>query len=228
MLSYKTVEINVNDLENFSIIKDDPFILKINWENVVFEFLIRIKNESDKLVIMGSGAYDSNKYKPPVFQRHAWLEDITQSVIYYNDPTLYLGEINLGWSYGEKDRHYAKDIAEILNKIIRKLELDCKNVLFYGSSAGGFMSMLIASYFDGAKALVNNPQTIVTNYYKQHVDKLHRATHAAGEQFINSRLNLIEHFKGIGRVPKITYLQNLACAHDMKKHVVPFLNGLST
>ncbi|MFK4417344.1 hypothetical protein ABH961_005948 [Bacillus sp. RC251] len=92
------------------------------------------------------------------------MGEFEDTVIYYNDPTLYLGEISLGWGQGTQDRFYLKDISMILMKILAKLHVDHKNVLFYGSSGGGFMSLILAGFVKGSTALVNNPQTILTKW----------------------------------------------------------------
>jgi predicted rRNA methylase YqxC with S4 and FtsJ domains len=57
----------------------------------------------------------------------------------------------------------------ILKILISQLKIPEYNVLFYGSSAGGFMSLMLAGMFDNSIAVVNNPQTVVHNYYQRHV-----------------------------------------------------------
>lgn len=223
-MDYKTISTDYYNIEKIEFEYNNPFILEVNLDNIKFEFLLNLKRNIEKAVIFGAGAYDSTKYNPPVFQRHAWMDDLDCSTIYYNDPTLYLGEMNLGWGYGEKERHYLVDISKILISILNKVGLNNKDVLFYGSSGGGFMSMLLAGLLK-SKALVNNPQTIVKNFYIRHVNNLKKAVVPNGE-FEEERINTVEFFKKINYIPQIKYVQNLASQHDMEKHLVPFINGL--
>lgn len=69
---------------------------------------------------------------------------------------------------GARDKRpfYLKDIAVLIEKFMKKVQVSPSNVLFYGSSGGGFMSMFLAGYVKGAKALVNNPQTCLTKWLK--------------------------------------------------------------
>jgi hypothetical protein len=228
MLNYNTIEININELNEFVLIKDEPFILKVDVNRVNYEFLINVEVTSEKLIVLGSGAYNPSKVKLPVFQRHAWMNELEGSVIYYNDPTLYLGEINLGWGYGTRERHYLKEMSQILEVLISKFKVT--SPLFYGSSAGGFMSMMLAGFLKG-RALVNNPQTIVINYYKTHVNNLKKAAYGEGwenQVFLIERINIVEFFKSINYIPEIYYVQNMACEHDVMNHYLPFVKELSS
>ena len=82
------------------------------------------------------------------------MDEFEDTVIYYNDPTLYLGKLSLGWGQGELNRFYLQDIANILEIVFVKLKVDSKNVLFYGSSGGGFMSLILAGFVKGSTALL--------------------------------------------------------------------------
>ena len=229
--NYKKIQLLYEDLNNTNLTYNEPYILTVERDGVLFDFLIRINENSNKAVVFGSGAYDSNKFNPPVFQRHSWIDRMSESVIYFNDPTLYLGKINLGWGFGTTKRHYLEEIAKILKLIFKKIMINYEDILFYGSSAGGFMSMVLAGYFEKAKVFVNNPQTIVNNYFVRHVNNLFTAvapeySRDEIERLFSDRLNVTQFFKKIKYVPEIYYLQNLACEHDIKKHLTPFILNL--
>ncbi|MGJ7910846.1 glycosyl transferase family 2 [Neobacillus sp. LXY-1] len=231
MEQYQKVIVPFEKLTETIIPLNEPIILSVEKNEVMFEFLLKRKEGKENMIIFGSGAYDSTKFTPPVFQRHSWMDHFEESVIYFNDPTLYLGKINIGWGFGNADRHYLKEISEILKIILELCHIQHKDVLFYGSSAGGFMSLLLAGFIKESKALVNNPQTMVHHYYTGHVNKLF--TNAMPEftrddiiKQYPARLNVLEFYKTIKYVPEIYYLQNLACEHDMEKHLTPFFMGL--
>ncbi|WJV30756.1 glycosyl transferase family 2 [Rossellomorea sp. AcN35-11] len=225
------VNSTLEEMKELTFPSGQPFQLTITLNEVKYEFYIHLKKDSDRLVVLGSGAYNSAKMSPPVFQRFSWAEDIDASTIYYNDPTLYLGKINLGWGQGTEDRFYLEELAGILDEIFMCLNATRDKVTFYGSSAGGFMSMYLAGLLKGTSAVVNNPQTVVSDYYQSHVEKMYSCSYPeySTEDILKKfghRLNIVTFFKEINFIPEIYYLQNLACSHDVKMHLTPFLNAL--
>ncbi|AFQ11844.1 cell wall biosynthesis glycosyltransferase [Bacillus cereus FRI-35] len=225
----RNVNISYEQLEDIYLNMEEPFLLNVEWQGINYEFIIRMKLQSKRLIILGSGA--SEKQSPPIFQRYTWIKDFEESVIFYNDPTLYLGEISLGWGQGTIDRYYLKDIAIILEKIIRKINILKENVLLYGSSGGGFMSLILAGYLRGTIALVNNPQTILTNWYITPITQVFQLSYPnlsiqEIKDAFAERINVIAFYNKIGYVPPIYYLQNIAADFDMKNHLEPFITGL--
>lgn len=228
---FEKVIVPFEKIREITIKMNEPFLLCVERDGVKFDFLIRMRENSEKFFVLASGAYDSSRFSPPVFQRHSWIDKIEESVILFNDPTLYLGKINLGWGFGNEKRHFLEEVSEILTVLFDLCKMPNNNILFYGSSAGGFMSILLAGFIKGSKALVNNPQTIVNNYFASHVNRLFSKTlpsytPADIVKQYSYRLNLIEFFKRINYVPEIYYLQNIACEHDMTKHLTPFISAL--
>ncbi|PGZ12863.1 glycosyl transferase family 2 [Bacillus cereus] len=225
------IEINYNQINDFQLIYDSPFRLEIEWNQTNYEFFIHLKSSTPNLLVFGSGAYNAQKLKPPIFHRYSWTKYFDDSMIFYNDPTLYLGPINLGWGFGTTNEFYLQNIATILQIIMKRIEIDSNKVLFYGTSGGGFMSLVLAGFVKGSTALVNNPQTIIPNYYQSHVNLLFESVHPdlTREEIIkkfSDRLNVLDFYKKIKYIPKIHYIQNVLCEHDMQKHVLPFIDGL--
>lgn len=225
--NYHKIEIKYTELEKLKLDKKSVF-LSIDVNDVPFEFLINPNPTNNKAIIFGSGAYDPNKLSPPIFNRYSWKEDLNCTTIFYNDPTLYLNNVNLGWGYGTEDHHYLKTISDILQKLFEKLEIKTSDTLFYGSSGGGFTSIGLASMIKGAKALVNNPQTSITNYYSTFSGNLKEAAHQnRNAELEMSRSHLISIFKTQKNIPSIHYAQNIACNHDVQKHLLPFIKELN-
>ncbi|WP_226618611.1 heparinase II/III family protein [Cytobacillus firmus] len=224
---YPITKIEGEDLQSLEMDFQNPKILTVNKNNTLYDFLIRIKPDSPFLYVIGSGAYNSKEYSPPNFQRHSWLERIDGNVIYYNDPTLYLGEINLGWGQGTVENYYLENVAEIIRILAGKMMIDNKNILFYGSSAGGFMSLMLGGMIKGSSVLVNNPQTIVSNYFRSHVEGMYEVSYS-GLSFeeikstFKNRLDVTAFYASLDTIPNIYYLQNSACQHDMENHFTPF------
>lgn len=224
---YPKINVNYENLNNITI-EGTPVFLTVKKDNVPFEFLINDTESSDKAVIFGSGAYDPKKMNPPIFNRFSWKDRFDCTTIWYNDPTLYLGKINLGWGYGSKDHFYLDTIAKITKAILNKCSIKTNKTLFFGSSGGGFTSIALATMLKGSKAFVNNPQTIIENYYETHVANLNEVVYGSRTIKLNQiRSNLVKLFENNNHVPEIYYAQNLAWKHDMNNHLLPFINGLN-
>jgi hypothetical protein len=235
---YQNITFKYDQLDFLRLPIAQPFVLTVEWNGVKYEFLIRIKENSPHLLVFGAGAIvvqatpGGPPVRPPYFQRHSWMNDLEDSVIYYNDPTLYLGDIPAGWGQGTKDRFYLKDIAAILTKIIQKIQINPKNVLFYGSSCGGFMSLMLAGFIKDSIALVDCPQTCVTRWLIKPVVQsvLNVSYPNLSEQEVMKlfpeRIDVIKFYNHIKYVPRIYYLQNVTCIHDVTDHLIPFISNL--
>lgn len=114
---------------------NETFILIVEHKQVNFEFFLNLKSSYNALLILGSGAIDPQKHSLPVFQRHSWADEIASSTIFYNDPTLYLGNINIGWGQGNENHFYLESISAIIEKMTEILNIKPENITFYGSSA---------------------------------------------------------------------------------------------
>ena len=113
----------------------EPFILKVDWDKVTYEFLIRIKPDaSNTIVLDGAGGFQEQPIGYLFFiDILGWMN---LKILLYIIMTLryILENYLLGWGQGELNRFYLQDIANILEIVFVKLKVDSKNVLFYGSS----------------------------------------------------------------------------------------------
>lgn len=218
-LSYEFL--SQNDNEHFVIIK----------ENIDFHFKMNINSKSNKLVVFSNGAVDPSKKKPPVFMRSNWHEEMTYNAVFIDDRTIHNNNLRLGWGVGIQERHFLNDYSEIIKKIAFLSEITDDNVFYYGSSAGGFMSMALSTMHKETTAIVNNPQTYVYKYY----EKAYKAMY--GTIFIgmsddeihknySDRLSITSIIKKYKYTPKIYYFQNRLCKTDMDNHLTPFMKNL--
>jgi len=228
-LPYKELQLNYSELKSVSLTEKNATIYSINKDNYKYEFLIKPKPKSNKnkLIVMASGAYDAQKGLLPNLQRHSWMDEIDGNVIYFNDPTLYLKKMNLGWGQGTEDIFFLENISKMIEVFAHKMSVLNENILFYGSSAGGFMSLVLGGYVKKSSVLINNPQTIVPNYYKSPVIQMYEASYEGFsnneiEKRFKNRLDIRAFYSEINYVPNIYYLQNAACKNDMSQHYLPF------
>ncbi|QJF24319.1 prolyl oligopeptidase family serine peptidase [Mammaliicoccus vitulinus] len=225
------ISLKFENLDYNTLVSNNNNHIVINKEGEEFHFKIHLKNIDDKLVVFSNGAINPEKKEPPIFMRESWVNDMNYSSIFVDDKTLHGNNLKLGWGIGKKDRHFLKDYSEIIKKIVRILEIENKNTYYFGSSAGGFMSMALAAMHSETTAIVNNPQTYVYNYYKTTVEALYETIfpdmlHKNIQKEYSTRLSLTSLFRVCKRTPSIYYIQNRLSKFDMDKHLNPFMQML--
>lgn len=225
--------INRKQLKEIIIEKNVGYEIKINDAELTYCFKIFLKDITDKIIIFSNGAIDPNKKAPPVYMRSSWIEDINSTCIFLDDPTTHKNNLRLGWGQGILEEFVLEKWADIIRELLVILNFKEKNTYFYGSSAGGFMSIYYSILIPKTTAIVNNPQTNVLNYLPPYVKKMLQYSYEINnvEDVPNKymyRLNLVEAMKFYNNIPKkIYYLQNYLCSSDMEKHYFPFLNSLN-
>ena len=59
---------------------------------------------------------------------------------------------------GKIDDWYLLVIADIIQILALKNNIKPKNVLFFGSSGGGFTAIMLSTFIKNSSVIVNNPQ----------------------------------------------------------------------
>lgn len=221
---YPTKPLSYEDLDAERFQKSGSTLYTILWDGVRFEFLINYRPGSSRAVVFGTGKVSGDIR--PVFSRATWANDLPETAIYYFDPTVYLGDCNLGWCYGTNDRWYLKDISHLLEVILRKLDIPVSNTLFYGSSGGGFTSMCLASMLQ-SKATVINPQFLVENYKAPALKRLKSVCLRNGETLLSERLSVLSVFEKYSYFPPLHIVENILSPDDIETQLTPFLQQLT-
>ena len=224
-MSYKTKKIKYEELEQEKLNYLIPILYEIDWDGVKYEILVNCKRRSKKAVIFGTGAIIKDK-PLPVFSRASWMRHMSYNGIWYFDPTVYLGDLVLGWGYGTNERWYLQDIAKLVEIFLKKMKVSNENTLFFGSSGGGFTSILLATIFR-SRATAINPQLDVTQYFAGSVEQLQKAVLKPDETLIPQRTNAVVFIKENGYLPVIHLVDNLFSAHDTKTQLQLFINQLA-
>lgn len=223
-------EIKIEDLTLELLKQNDGEILKILQDDTDFYYKVHLK-QYRKLIVFSNGAYDPKKSVPPVFMRSKWVDEFEANCLFIDDRTVHDNNLRLGWGIGTKDKHYLRFYVKFVKKIAEILEIPTKEIMYFGSSAGGFMSMAMASMHKGTYAVVNNPQTYVNRYLKTYKTAVYRSsfpglTEKEITKKYSNRLSLVNIFARNKNVPKVYYLQNRLCEGDMKNHLTPFLDSI--
>jgi hypothetical protein len=188
---------------------------------------------------MGPGAHPRNKMTsdgklitPPFFVRWRWYNYFDESIIAYADPVMFHDDdITLTWFAGNRNHWPLEDVALIIEKLAINQGVINDNIMFFGSSGGGFSSVVLGTLIKNSKVLVNNAQLFVLNYYKTHVANLFEMLSEEFEglsreeitEEIRYRLDSIELFKRENYAPPITYYVNIKSPNDITSQVAPFV-----
>lgn len=228
--NYETLE---RKLEKIPLDKKVGLIVILN--DIKYEFLINIKSKRDSLICLGpSGLPDKNaiaKFKNrPMFTRHSW--EFKESVLLYNDNTRYVWEgSGAGWGLGLPDDYFLENIKNIILKITNFFKIDNENILFYGSSMGGFTSMQLATMVRNSSAIAENPQIDarkwMKNFYVKNgmTSKLYEDETL--EKFEPYTYDVLEMIKKENYIPNLTIIHDISQT-DIKQYLSEFINNLHT
>lgn len=228
----KYFEIMYEDLALDALKDAKENMVKIIYKEEDYYFKISLKSSSNKLMIHSNGAVDHAVKAPPVAQRSSWSNEVNANCIFLDDKTLHDKDISIGWGVGTPERYYLEDYSVIVKRIQELLNIKSENVFYWGSSAGGFMSMVLSSMHNDTTAIVNNPQTLVLKFYKSKVDQLlnnifNGISEDEAFKLYPERLSVVEAIKKYGYTPKIIYIQNNQFKFDMVNHFQEFRNDLT-
>ena len=231
------IECGYDELKNYSFPKNELFGLIIKINNVKYEFLLNLKDNTDKLLVLGSGARDinqtiENKHRP-YFNRWSWKFNEEISTIFYNDPTTYLADnLTAGWGLGTLNDWYLEKISKIIIEIAYNLNINHDHIFFYGSSAGGFLSLALATLIRESVAIAEIPQLNLRNYPPYNILNLEKICLGNIEEEViikkhMYKLDLIELFKFKNYVPNCYLILDCSCDSDYNNNYLPFFNRLN-
>ncbi|MGM8248984.1 glycosyltransferase [Clostridium perfringens] len=229
-LPYPEYTIKYCDLNNISIKNDTMYVLRVLKDNVPYEYLINRKSNSDKLIVFNNGAIAGGNVNIPVFQRHSWANQIKTSSVFCMDPTIYIDDyLQLGWGVGKNENYYLENSSLILKTIIEKMNISLDNTVIYGTSAGGYLSIIMGIYLKGAKVVADNAQLDTTRWvFKEALDSVITFCfdNVSDSLKYKERFSIVEAFKKSGYVPKIYLHVNLCSVADNSTQLIPFLYSM--
>ena len=229
-LPYPEYTINYYELNNISIQSDTMYVLRVLKDNVPYEYLINRKSNNDKLIVFNNGAIAGGNVNVPVFQRHSWAKQIKTSAVFCMDPTIYINNyLQLGWGIGKNENYYLENSSLILKKIIEKMNISLDNTVIYGTSAGGYLSIIMGIYLKGAKVVADNAQLDTTRWiFKEALDSIITFCfdNISDSLKYRERFSIVDAFEKNNYVPKIYLHVNLCSLADNSTQLIPFLYSM--
>lgn len=186
------------------------------------------KNKKLFIFFDGSRSRNGGKDKAPLptFTRWSWYNYTDASIISLEDPMYYTyPDCLFGWFYGTETEDYREQCAKCIKKIAKLLEIENKNLIFYGSSGGGVASIAVSAFFPGAVSVSINPQLDIENYYRTEEFEKSTGLKIIGNKAVKERCFAAEIVK---KAPenKFIILTNLRSGHDFKVQLKPFCEAL--
>lgn len=228
----KRITTTAYDNLNLDILKESsPDILKVVKENMDFYFMIKLKDNNSNAVVFSNGAYDPKKSTPPIFMRSRYADEYDANCIFIDDVTIHNTDLRIGWGIGDADRHYLLDYSQIVRTILRILNIEDENTVYFGSSAGGYMSMGLSVLHKRSKAVVNNPQFYATTYanglplkklMKELFPDMLRKDIL---KFYSERFSITNMMRKYKHVPEILVVQNRLHRPDINEQIEPFIKN---
>lgn len=177
--------------------------------------------KSKRLFVLFNGAVDLSKAYP-YYQRWGWKDRFPGSVLYIVDPLIAKYKdsgLNLAWYIGDKNVQFSNLISDFVDFVSNGLEVE--KVYSYGSSGGGFASLMLGRDNDSVYPISINPQTNIFSYHKPAVDKyISTAWDDKFSKDINSELFNVLNYSN----KRCLYVQNLVDTFHYKNHFLKFMD----
>ncbi|TDA95377.1 hypothetical protein [Halomonas marinisediminis] len=221
---------------NTSIVSDMDSVVDgrylIRRDGVDFEFLLQNASRisSKKLFVLLSGARDPNRHPLPKFDRWKWVDKFPGAMLNVSDPSFYKKEegIRIGWYTGPRDHSYIESITSIVREFAGCLGIQNKDIIFYGSSAGGFAALSMGCHVNESTSVCINPQINVLKYNLNHVvNNFLKYVYQAERGDLTDqdmlRLDVSRLFKK-AETAKCLYVQNVLDVHHYQDHYKYFID----
>lgn len=184
--------------------------------------------DTGKVIVLFNGRVPANLLdQGPIFQRWTWAKSFRHPVIIASDPLVNADTgITLGWYAGGRNGiRFLQFWREIQSLILAARMQDAK-IITFGSSGGGFASLMAAAHGLVDKALAVNPQTDIREYYHRisapYLDKFWGTIETADE----AHISVIRALSDSDRVSPIIYAQNKADKFHLDGHLGPLKEAL--
>lgn len=188
-LTYEERILPIEDIYDETFQREQLTLYKILWNDVSFDFLIHYVKKSEQMVALGTGTMSNRELPLPFFARLSWYPDFPVTAVWYGDPTFYEGDLPLYWYYGNSRHWYLESIAFLLSFIMEKLGVQHSDLLCFGSSGGGYSSLVLATLLH-SKATVINPQFILSNYNETYYQRFLKDRCEEGEKPLRARTEI--------------------------------------
>lgn len=102
----------------------------------------------------------------PKFPRWSYSSLVEGSFLAIEDPMYYMHTaLQLAWYYGTTDHCYLEDCVAIVKTVCARLNIPHENVVFFGSSGGGYAALYAATLLQNSLSVSLNPQLSISRHH---------------------------------------------------------------
>ncbi|MEE0936120.1 MAG: hypothetical protein U0L42_10680 [Methanobrevibacter sp.] len=230
------ISLDLDEIDDYEFPQDEPFGLEIIYKEALFYLIIKFSSTNKNFICFSPGAFRRDRVsskgeiiEPPHFSRWSWYKFFDETVITSADPTIFWDdEIKIGWMIGDNEHWYLETMSIIISKLAKNQKVINDNILFFGSSGGGFISVCLGTLIKNSKVLVNNSQFSLSNYWKPLVNQpIELMAHTFDglsideiKEKIAYRMDAIKLFEKENYAPYITYYVNVNSKSDTTTHSI--------
>lgn len=206
----------------------------VRFEHFELNFYFR-SSEVKKAFVVSPGFMKRSDTPHPYFQRIKMFDELEGIGISIADPSLDLADdVQIGWLLGSRWVDYTRPVAAFLEGLFKHFDIPNSDALFFGSSGGGFISLKLATYVRGSKALAMNPQTELLRFHD--VAELSRVL-AAGWPGISNmtiqrdyshRFSIAALWEMEQHIPNATVMANTYDPWHLEHHIAPLVKGMAS
>ena len=197
-------------------------------ENIFFSN----KKDWSKIIIMFNGAIFGRKdidIDTPIFHRWSWHKNFKHPLICISDPLTYGKDaLPLAWYQGSSKENYLNDVIGRIKIALNEFNPSEKEFVSFGSSGGGFASLLCAHLGLVETSIAINPQTNIYNFSEKRTLNLFlkkRIDLGLNENHGNYCL-IKTGFSLFKETTKIIYIQNTCDIDHYNNHMTPYITEL--
>lgn len=163
----------------------------------------------------GKGTY-------PYFPRISWAEELKlHNILYISDPYQPFSQYKTpmgSWFISPDGELTLNFLAEKIKKFIEQINVD--NVIFYGSSMGGYAAIILSSLVHGSKSIAECPQLYLSK---------HPGSRFVCENILNKNVH-VEDIEPLNFLKKNSpkHLRIICSMFDRhhSQHIIPFMNDI--
>ncbi|MFE4196533.1 hypothetical protein ACFRJ9_11760 [Paenarthrobacter sp. NPDC056912] len=217
------------DLRRFLSADEVPAgLIEIQHEGLPLEIL-NVPADSDTTLVCFHGAAEKD-VRLPWFLGQGVTAGLPVNRIFISDPSLRKStEFNIGWYAGSKEQ---PDLQETLTDVIRRIVRSTSgyNVIFFGSSAGGYASLALSRFFPTSLAFAVNPQTSISRFYPGAVERyMTYAWEMPGKEMAELPASVAHdlvpaYSAGFGHT--VALVQNAKDWFHIQNHQLPFIDAV--
>jgi predicted Rossmann-fold nucleotide-binding protein len=189
------------------------------------------RQPGDVLYVMFNGAVNQAEYDLPAFARWNWHGFFQAPILSIFDPTIYLDKnLPVGWFIGNREHDTTTMTARLIEAVAKQIGIAPGRVICYGSSAGGYTAITVASHMSHGRFVAFNAQTDILQFHDSHIQRLNGVFDSSKTPEQNasdfparwSAIKAVQEAYARDADVRGVLMQNVVDKHHHKWHYIPF------